>query len=77
MKLSDEIIREIEEAIPHHINYNNPNRINGRYLKIMDRLAISYTGAPGIRVSKLLDDYYKVVGVNNLDEAINRLKEEQ
>lgn len=40
----------------------------------MDRLAWNYSGAPALKVSALLDDYFKVVNANNLDEAIQRLK---
>ena len=66
-------LKEIENALKLHINYKGiPS--NGKYLKIMDSLTFSYSGAPGIRVSKLLDDYYAFVGVKNLDEALNRLK---
>jgi len=67
------LIPQIEIALKLHINYNNiPS--NGKYLEIMDRLAYGYSGAPGIKVSNLLDDYYKAVGVKNLNEALNRLK---
>jgi len=65
-------IKEIEKALTHHINYAGHS--NGMYLKIMDRLAVKYSGAPAIRVSKLLNEYYKEVNVKNLDEAITRLK---
>lgn len=66
-------IHEIERALKLHINYKGiPS--NGVYLKLMDQLTYNYTGAPGIRVSKLLDDYYNFVGVLNLDEALKRLK---
>ena len=64
---------EIEQALKLHINYiGKPS--NGKYLKIMDREASRYSGAPGIKVSKLLDDYYKKVNVSNLDEALSRLR---
>lgn len=67
-------IERIEEALRLHINYKGiPS--NGRYLTIMDSMTYSYSGAPGIKVSKLLDDYYKKVGVSNLDEALQRLRE--
>ena len=66
-------IPKIEEALRLHINYvGKPS--GGKYLKIMDREASVYSGAPGIKVSKLLDDYYKKVGVTNLDEALSRLR---
>ncbi len=66
-------IKEIERALKLHISYKGiPS--NGKYLEIMDSLTYNYTGAPGIKVSKLLDDYYKTVGVKNLDEALNRLR---
>ena len=31
--MTKEIIKSIEEALEHHLNYNNPNRVNGKYLK--------------------------------------------
>jgi len=63
----------IERALKLHINYKNiPS--NGKYLKIMDSLTCNYIGAPSIRVSKLLDDYYNFVGVKNLSEALERLR---
>lgn len=66
-------ITEIEKALRLHINYiGKPS--NGKYLKIMDREAYSYSGSPAIKVSKLLNDYFKKVGVTNLDEALNRLR---
>ena len=66
-------IPEIEKALRLHINYvGKPS--GGKYLKIMDREASAYSGAPGIKVSKLLDDYYKKVNVSNLDEALSRLR---
>lgn len=68
-------INEIEKALRLHINYIGKSS-NGRYLKIMDAQAVHYSGAPGIKVCKLLDDYFKVVGVSNLDEALSRLRKE-
>ena len=66
-------ITQIEKALRLHINYvGKPS--NGKYLKIMDFEASRYTGAPGIKVSKLLDDYFKKVNVSNLDEALSRLR---
>lgn len=66
-------ITEIERALRLHINYKGKSS-GGKYLKIMDSLTYSYKGAPGIRVSNMLDDYYKVVNVSNLEEALNRLR---
>ena len=66
-------IKKIEQALRLHINYaGKPS--GGKYNKIMDRLAYGYSGAPGIKVSKLLNDYYKKVNVSNLDEALDRLR---
>jgi hypothetical protein len=71
--LSKETIAKIEYALKLHISYaGKPS--NGKYLEIMDSLTYNYIGAPGIRVSNLLDDYFKNVKVSNLNEAINRLK---
>lgn len=73
-------IEEIEEALKLHSSYSG-NYSGGvgprgsKYLTRMDQLAWNYTGAPGIRLSKLLDDYYKAVGVSNLEEAFKRLRE--
>lgn len=66
-------IPKIEEALRLHINYVGKSS-GGKYLKIMDEAAFSYSGAPGIKVSKLLNDYYKKVNVSNLDEALSRLR---
>jgi hypothetical protein len=67
------LITDIERALKLHINYKGiPS--NGKYLKIMDTLTYNYTGAPGIRVSKLLNDYYKFVNVSCLDGALQRLR---
>lgn len=70
--MNSSVIKQIEEALTHHINYAGHS--TGMYLKIMDRLAFNYTGAPAIKVSKLLNDYFKEVNVKTLDEAIKRLK---
>ena len=65
--------KEIEKALRLHINYKGKPS-NGKYLNLMDRQAAKYKGAPAIKVSKLLSDYYEIVGVTNLDEALNRLR---
>jgi len=67
-------INQIEMALKLHINYKGISS-NGKYLKLMDQLTYNYSGAPGIRVSKLLDDYFIFVGVKNLDESLKRLKQ--
>ena len=67
-------IKEIEEALKLHINYTGYSS-GGEYLRRMDRLAWNYSGAPALKISALLDDYFKVVNVKNLSEAIKRLKE--
>jgi hypothetical protein len=67
-----ETIKEIERALTYHSNYNGDT--TDRYLAIMDRLAGCYSGSKSQKVSKLLDDYYKAVGVESLSEAIARLK---
>jgi hypothetical protein len=66
---------EIEKALRLHINYVGKSS-NGKYLNIMDWLASGYTGSKGQKVSKLLNDYYKLVGVSNLEEALDRLRKE-
>ena len=64
-------IPKIEEALRLHINYVGKSSV-GKYLKIMEEVAFSYSGAPGIKVCKLINDYYKKVGVTNLNEALSR-----
>ena len=71
--MNDLTITEIEKALKLHINYKGISS-GGKYLKIMDRLAFHYSGAKGQKVSKLLEDYYKVVNVSNLEEALQRLR---
>jgi len=71
--MNSSTIKQIEKALTYHINYAGYS--NGKYLKIMDRLAFNYTGAPAIKVSKLLNDYFKEVNVKTLDDAIKRLKD--
>jgi len=66
-------IETIEQALRLHINYvGKPS--NGRYLEILDKEAYQYTGAPGIKISKLLDNYFKQVNVENLTGALDRLR---
>ena len=74
MKLSKTTIKLVEEALQHYLNYNNPNRVNGKYLRMMDSLSFNYTGASSQKISGLLDDYFKEVQVQNLSEAIARLQ---
>jgi hypothetical protein len=71
--MQNSTINEIEKALKLHINYKGISS-NGKYLKIMDSLTFNYSGAPGIRVSKLLDDYYISVNVSNLNDALERLR---
>ena len=71
--MNNSTIKQIDEALKLHISYAGKSS-NGKYLQIMDRLAYGYSGAPGIKISKLLDDYFKAVNVLNLDEAFNRLR---
>jgi len=42
----------------------------------MNILASGYSGPRGIALSNMLDDYFKQVGVKNLDEALERLRKE-
>ena len=67
-------IKEIEEALKLHINYTGYSS-GGEYLRRMDRLAWNYSGAQAQKISSLLDDYFELVNVKNLSEAIKRLKE--
>lgn len=71
--MHESTIKEIERALPHHINYEGiPS--NGKYLEILDRVACNYSGEKSEKISKLLDNYFIAVGVSNLDEAFERLK---
>ena len=77
MKLSKATIKLIEEALQHHLNYNKPNRVNSKYLRMMESLSFNYTGAPAQKIFGLLDDYFKEVQVQNLSEAIIRLQNKE
>ena len=73
MAFSEETISEIERNLRLHINYKGlPS--GGKYLREMDKLTYGYSGAPAIALSKMLKDYYKQVGVSNLEEALTRLR---
>lgn len=73
MRFSKGSIPQIEKTLRLHINYKGiPS--NGKYLRDMDILAINYSGPRGLALSNMLDDYFKVVGVKNLDEALERLR---
>jgi len=72
-------IKAVDEALKLHSsysgNYNSGVGPRGsKYLRHMDSLAYNYPGAPGIALSNMLDDYYRIVGVRNLDEAFERLR---
>jgi diacylglycerol kinase family enzyme len=73
VKFSKETISKIENALKLHINYEGKSS-NGKYLKLMDELTVNYPGPRGLALSNMLDDYYKQVGVSNLEEAFNKLK---
>tara|TARA_R110002153_G_scaffold243055_1_gene398341 strand:+ start:263 stop:490 length:228 start_codon:yes stop_codon:yes gene_type:complete len=66
-------IEIIEYALRLHINYQGKSS-SGKYLEIMDQQAIGYPGSLAIKVSSLLDDYFKKVKVANLSEALERLR---
>jgi hypothetical protein len=70
-------IEKIDKALKLHSSYDNNYSRGTKYLDEMDILAYNYTGAPGIRLSKMLDDYYVAVGVKNLNEAFERLKNKE
>jgi hypothetical protein len=46
----------------------------GKYLREMDKLTYNYPGPRGIALSNMLNDYFKQVQVNNLEEALDRLR---
>jgi hypothetical protein len=70
---SEEKIARIEAALRLREEYNGKS-IPG-YLKIMDSLStMERADNLGQKLSMTLDKYFKQVGVNNFDEAIERLK---
>jgi len=70
---SEETVVEIENTLKLHINYRGISS-GGKYLRDMDRLACGYSGPKALALSNLLDDYFQQVGVKNLDEALQRLR---
>ena len=75
MRLSEQRVAKIEENLKLHINYNGTPS-GGKYTREMDKLTYDYLGPKGLALSDMLDDYFKQVGVSNLDEALNRLKQQ-
>jgi len=73
MKFSKETILQIEKNLKLHINYKGVSS-RGKYLREMDKLTFNYSGARGIALSNMLDDYFKQVGVKDLNEALERLR---
>ena len=70
-------IEDVENALRLHVNYKGKSKFTsyyGRYLQKIDLLAANYQGSLSQKVCKLLDDYFKAVGVLNLDEAMIRLR---
>lgn len=73
MKLSNETISRIENNLKLHINYKGiPS--GGKYLIEMDKLTCNYSGARGLALSNMLEDYFSQVGVNNLSDALERIR---
>jgi aminoglycoside phosphotransferase len=70
--MTKDTILKIDETLRLHINYKGVSS-DGKYLLVMDKLAAGYSGSKGEKVSALLDDYFKEVGVKNLNEALQRL----
>ena len=70
--MTPETIKEIDETLKLHSLYSGT--YTKKYLKRMDALAINESGAPGLRLSKLLNKYYKAIGVENIQEAFDRLR---
>ena len=75
--MNKETIARIEVALKHHKDYNNNHSIFSKYFDILDPLAAIYEGAISEKISKLLDDYFINVGVDNLQEALNRLRKQE
>jgi hypothetical protein len=74
-RFSEKSISEIESNLKLHINYKGGSS-GDKYLKEMDMLTYNYSGARGIALSNMLNDYFEQVGVRNLDEALDRLRQQ-
>ena len=73
-KFSQTKIEAIESALRLHFDYRGISS-NGRYLKEMDALASwGYNGSLSQKLSNMLNDYYKQIGVNDLNSALDRLR---
>jgi len=70
--MTDYMVKQIDETLTYHINYGKHQ--SDRYIKKMDKLAMFESGTLSQKVSSLLNKYYKKVDVENLNEAITRLK---
>lgn len=78
-------IEYIDKALTHHSNYTGnlqqsledvpklDNR-HSKYLSVVEFLSVGYKGALGIKVNSLMEDYFKEVKVNNLTEAVERVR---
>ena len=75
-QFSEEIISKIEDNLKLHINYKGVSS-GDKYLREMDKLTYNYSGARGLGLSNMLNDYFRQVGVKNLDDALNRLREQE
>ena len=76
--MRETLIQEIDHALKFHSGYENFYGNGDKYLRTMDALAAHYPqNARGMRLSAMLDDYFKAVGVANLDEAFDRLREQE
>ncbi len=75
-QFSEETIAKIESNLKLHFNYKGISS-GDKYLKEMDRLTYNYPGARGLALSNMLNDYYKQVGVKDLYDALNRLREQE
>jgi len=71
-----ETIAQIESNLKLHLNYKGVSSGN-KYLREMDKLTYNYSGARGMALSNMLDDYFKQVGVKDLDEALSRLRQQE
>jgi len=60
--MTQSTIKKIELALGYYGDGS------GRYLRIMDGLAFHYSGAPAIKVSKLIEDFRKVKNIKDWDE---------
>lgn len=89
-KLTKEEITNIEKALTYHSNYDGKqlsltgvplmpycSNYSTSYLRVLGYISLNNTGTPSERLNKTLNEYFKIVNVSNLKEALQRIKEIQ